>query len=328
MSDKTKEPETFAQLGAQVFRSAAPAVSPAVGTRETMLEKALERIRDGGCKCKPGGEDVVGKCPASIARIALGETPGPAFDAAGWEGYGEYPRESAPVPQQPAQVQPEDGDDEAIRPTCDTPGCGRVIPVGGEGHPEICPTCLKADAARDRADQPSDTAGAAGEVELARVAAHRMANRDGSSCMPHRDGVNWTHGARCDDFFVFIEERDHQLSKRCIEMASQWPADDVAERIATEASDRALTDALRVAKETMDGMESPQEARGAAAVVVALRKTAIAAAPAPGLVPVAEVVRWLEYQGAYLKADIVRKGTWLRDLKRLDSTTKETTDGK
>jgi len=27
-------------------------------------------------------------------------------------------------------------------PTCDTPGCGRPIPKGGEGHPEICPTCL------------------------------------------------------------------------------------------------------------------------------------------------------------------------------------------
>jgi hypothetical protein len=25
---------------------------------------------------------------------------------------------------------------------CDTPGCGREIPKGGEGHPEICPTCL------------------------------------------------------------------------------------------------------------------------------------------------------------------------------------------
>jgi hypothetical protein len=28
------------------------------------------------------------------------------------------------------------------RPTCDTPGCGRPIPEGGEGCPEICPTCL------------------------------------------------------------------------------------------------------------------------------------------------------------------------------------------
>lgn len=28
------------------------------------------------------------------------------------------------------------------RPVCDTPGCGRTIPEGGEGHPEICPTCL------------------------------------------------------------------------------------------------------------------------------------------------------------------------------------------
>lgn len=25
---------------------------------------------------------------------------------------------------------------------CDTPGCGGEIPVGGEGHPEICPACL------------------------------------------------------------------------------------------------------------------------------------------------------------------------------------------
>ncbi len=31
------------------------------------------------------------------------------------------------------------------RPTCETPGCGRPIPVGGEGSPEICPTCLAAE---------------------------------------------------------------------------------------------------------------------------------------------------------------------------------------
>jgi hypothetical protein len=35
------------------------------------------------------------------------------------------------------------------RPTCDTTGCGKPIPVGGEGHPEICPDCLAA-IARDR----------------------------------------------------------------------------------------------------------------------------------------------------------------------------------
>ncbi len=28
------------------------------------------------------------------------------------------------------------------RPTCETPGCGKPIPKGGEGHPEICPDCL------------------------------------------------------------------------------------------------------------------------------------------------------------------------------------------
>lgn len=27
--------------------------------------------------------------------------------------------------------------------TCDTPGCGRPIPKGGGGHPEICPICLE-----------------------------------------------------------------------------------------------------------------------------------------------------------------------------------------
>ena len=31
---------------------------------------------------------------------------------------------------------------ESKRTTCDTPGCGREIPKGGEGLPEICPTCL------------------------------------------------------------------------------------------------------------------------------------------------------------------------------------------
>lgn len=31
----------------------------------------------------------------------------------------------------------------SARPTCETPGCGREIPVGGEGSPEICPKCLR-----------------------------------------------------------------------------------------------------------------------------------------------------------------------------------------
>jgi hypothetical protein len=37
------------------------------------------------------------------------------------------------------------------QPTCDTDGCSNPIPKGGEGHPEICHTCLdwmkKVDAA-------------------------------------------------------------------------------------------------------------------------------------------------------------------------------------
>lgn len=51
----------------------------------------------------------------------------------------------------------EDEDEE--RPVCDTPGCGRPIPVGGEGHPEICPTCLAAEAAQRKClivERPGD----------------------------------------------------------------------------------------------------------------------------------------------------------------------------
>ena len=60
------------------------------------------------------------------------------------------------------------------RPTCDTPGCGRAISAGGEGHPEICSTCLaclklheapsRAEAVRRaRADALKDATNAIGE---------------------------------------------------------------------------------------------------------------------------------------------------------------------
>jgi hypothetical protein len=29
------------------------------------------------------------------------------------------------------------------QPTCETPGCGKSIPIGGEGCPEICPDCIE-----------------------------------------------------------------------------------------------------------------------------------------------------------------------------------------
>ena len=32
----------------------------------------------------------------------------------------------------------------AKRPKCETPRCGRPIPIGGEGCREICPACLEA----------------------------------------------------------------------------------------------------------------------------------------------------------------------------------------
>lgn len=44
-----------------------------------------------------------------------------------------------------------DGDQPII---CDTPGCGRPIPAGGEGHPEICPKCLDDEEAQRRSAPP------------------------------------------------------------------------------------------------------------------------------------------------------------------------------
>lgn len=40
------------------------------------------------------------------------------------------------------------------RPICDTPGCGNEIPPGGEGHPEICPACLRREREERAARRP------------------------------------------------------------------------------------------------------------------------------------------------------------------------------
>jgi hypothetical protein len=55
------------------------------------------------------------------------------------------------------------------RPTCDTPGCGRPIPVDGEGYPEICPTCLKWKGQREARDVATDQLAQAVEECLAHL---------------------------------------------------------------------------------------------------------------------------------------------------------------
>ena len=72
---------------------------------------------------------------------------------------------------------------ELTRPICDTPGCGRSIPVGGEGHPQICPHCLQQehidrltrerDEARAKIPQWYDVAAYAGQVQKERDEAIR-----------------------------------------------------------------------------------------------------------------------------------------------------------
>ena len=80
----------------------------------------------------------------------------------------------------------------AKRPTCDTPGCGRPIPVGGEGHPEICPTCLER-LSRDeavRAEAEKDY-----RVRLLQIADKALRHRkkaevDGAACIAYHFCAN------------------------------------------------------------------------------------------------------------------------------------------
>ncbi|MFI4971164.1 MAG: hypothetical protein ACHP7H_00675 [Hyphomicrobiales bacterium] len=37
---------------------------------------------------------------------------------------------------------------EGARPTCETPGCGKSIPLGGEGVPGVCSACINEESAR------------------------------------------------------------------------------------------------------------------------------------------------------------------------------------
>ncbi len=140
----------------------APAASPAVGTREAMLEKALERIRD---RKSLGPCDIVDcNCPSGIAARAL----------------------AAPVPQQPARDRTLHGCGGPMW-ICDLIGCAGVLecveaveslersgagsplpdddapaqqPAQVQPKPAFLPVSwVKPHLAPDRAAQPSDTVG-------------------------------------------------------------------------------------------------------------------------------------------------------------------------
>ena len=69
------------------------------------------------------------------------------------------------------------------RPICETPGCGRAIPKGGEGHPEICPDCLTALARDERVTRAAEQAYRARLLKIANKAIrHRKkAETDGAA---------------------------------------------------------------------------------------------------------------------------------------------------
>lgn len=63
-----------------------------------------------------------------------------------WETQNLLMRTIAAAPQSTPTTPTEPADE---RPTCETPGCGRPIPVGGEGCPETCPVCLAFERGAD-----------------------------------------------------------------------------------------------------------------------------------------------------------------------------------
>lgn len=69
------------------------------------------------------------------------------------------------------------------RPTCDTPGCGKPIPKGGAGHPEICPDCLTALARDERVTRAAEQAYRARLLKIAdKAIRHRKkAETDGAA---------------------------------------------------------------------------------------------------------------------------------------------------
>jgi hypothetical protein len=75
----------------------------------------------------------------------------------------------------------------AKRPTCDTPGCGRPIPKGGEGYPEICPRCLDlhAHAAKVKAEAVKEYRDRLLTIAQKALKHRRKAETDGAACIAY-----------------------------------------------------------------------------------------------------------------------------------------------
>ena len=78
------------------------------------------------------------------------------------------------------------------RPTCDTPGCGKPIPKGGEGHPEICPDCLTQLTRDERVKSEAVKEYRARLLQIAQKALkHRKkAETDGAACIAYHFCAN------------------------------------------------------------------------------------------------------------------------------------------
>jgi hypothetical protein len=84
------------------------------------------------------------------------------------------------------------------RPVCDTPGCGRTIPRGGEGHPEICPVCLAAIAMhRPPVALPANPI--ADAIDQVTHEIHRIAEGVGDGSAHLADNLDGAIGVRLDE---------------------------------------------------------------------------------------------------------------------------------
>ena len=87
------------------------------------------------------------------------------------------------APKHPQNLSPAESEGSA-RPVCDTPGCGRPIPKGGEGYPEICPTCLACLNLHDVDSRHADAASGGTSDQCRQMQTCTLREGHAGSCVP------------------------------------------------------------------------------------------------------------------------------------------------
>ena len=106
------------------------------------------------------------------------------------------------------------------RPTCDTPGCGQPIPKGGEGHPEICPTCLYWMGEVDRARTSAVTYERTRLRKIAEraIVLRKKSETDGAAVIAYEFCAHW----HLDELLAaIVEEEECSCCYGCIDLKAK-----------------------------------------------------------------------------------------------------------